>query len=389
MPRMVRRSRSIPLLRFAPGAARYGGGSDPEPERRCKFDISVVILALLTLSLGPLVQGAAALQDPQLKPSRRVVIGGRSDAGAPLSSIGGARLLSGSRIAVLDRLSHLGMLFDGAGSLLSEFGARGQGPGEWLGPASLATTGPMRLALVSEGLARIHEYVIAGDRIQLESERRLDFLPRSVCGGERRLFVLGERQGYTVHEVDREGAVINSFGAPVERPDRLLGEWDVATYEWTASGFLVCFPRLQVLVHVPQHLASISAYTWDGELVWRNQLPGWSQAGWARDGSGRITAEPDPMTGETSGTVSAVATGDAELLVQFRNFSRTGHPEASGELVSLLVNVEVGVICIAVEQLPEILDVGFGFQAWASDDLFPQVSVGVSSPVTCVDAPGG
>lgn len=312
-----------------------------------------------------------------------VVIGGPGDLSIDLAEVSEVEFMPDGRLLVLDRQSVRLHLFAQDGRLIHTHGREGDGPGEWRFPSSLDVVPPGSIHLISQGLGRVHAYQLRGGELQLVEEASIDFIGRDLCMLDEGMFLLGLRGGQTIHHVGPSGEVMRSFAPPVKRPNELLGAWAPVTAEWTADGRVLCDRQQGLLIHVPSHLPTVSAYKPSGELAWRFDLPNWSQVRWERRGDGRIQAAPAPDTGVASSVVSAVWLSKAGLLVQVRNFGTPGDPSSESEVMTVLIDVVEGSSCTVSQALPKLLAKVGDRWAWLGEALIPEVRIGPLGITEC------
>lgn len=316
-----------------------------------------------------------------------VEIGGAAEGSVEFGEVQDVAFLPGGDLLVLDRMNTEVVRFGQTGGIVGRLGSEGEGPGEWLWPSTVDVSASGTVRVMSQGLSRIHVYEALGSEFRLRDETRLPYLPRDLCTLRERVFVLGLKDGRTVHEIGSDGRVMASFGVPIERPPELLGPWDAATAEWTADGRLVCDDAKGLVIHVPMRLPDVTAYDASGQVVWRIRLNGWSQGRWERAPGGPIHAAPDPATGLSSGVVSAVLLSPDQIVVQFLNTGRPGYAGAEREVVSQVLDASTGAPCGSSRDLPRLWAVMESRAAWAMESVVPGVALGRIEGGACLDQP--
>lgn len=177
-------------------------------------------------------------------------------------------MAAGGRSFVLDVLNGEVGLFDESGLRTGLLGRRGPGPGEFMGPVALAIND------VGGGLYVLDERrqgidLFDAARHQWQRTIPLDFHAADLCFVSGRLYVLGGRGGYTLHEVSPEdGRVLRSFGPDADSEDVLLRGY-------RAGGYLGCAPTGEIafLPSLRPEVVRFSAES--GELLGTAPIPGY------------------------------------------------------------------------------------------------------------------
>jgi hypothetical protein len=150
------------------------------------------------------------------------------------------------RSYVLDVLERNVAVFTASGDREAVLGGPGQGPGEFMGPVALAVDGVHGgVYVMDERNQRIE--VFAGAEPAWERSFRIDFHGRDLCFLGGRLYVLGPRRGFLLHELSPvDGAVLRSFAPDAESEDILLASYRADGYlGCAASGELTFLPMLR------------------------------------------------------------------------------------------------------------------------------------------------
>lgn len=150
------------------------------------------------------------------------------------------------RSYVLDVLERNVAVFTASGDREAVLGGPGQGPGEFMGPVALAVDGADGgVYVMDERNQRIE--VFAGAEPAWERSFQIDFHGRDLCFLAGRLYVLGPRRGFLLHELSPvDGAVLRSFAPDAESEDVLLASYRADGYlGCAASGELTFLPMLR------------------------------------------------------------------------------------------------------------------------------------------------
>ncbi len=229
------------------------------------------------VSCGVLVVAAGATLRPRqaaLEPAeelrwRETARIGTSDEKGPVAfGVIGDLLSDGKdRIFALDVVNKRIVTLSTTGTVPKVFGREGRGPGEFADPVALASDGA-RLYVLDRANQRIDVLSAEAALVRLGSFAP-DFPAEDMCVLEDRLFVLGERQGWLIHELDRSrGRVLRSFARDTAAADLLLTSY-------RASGYLLCGPgdELTFLPMLRPDVQRFSAST--GALLGVADIPGY------------------------------------------------------------------------------------------------------------------
>ena len=180
-------------------------------------------------------------------------------------------------------------------------GAPGRGPGELLDPVGLAVYGG-RPYVVDRGNQRIQSYAPV-------VSVPVDFVPEDACfAPDGRLFVLGAREQYLLHEVSlAERRVIRSILHSPASYDELMRPYH-------ASGFLHCGAGAGLTVLPLLRPEILRIPVGDGP-VRRIRIPGFRETRVRRLHAGAVVYEAPPG-GRTDYASTLVPLDDGRLLVQ-------------------------------------------------------------------------
>ena len=153
--------------------------------------------------------------------------------------VGDVALASDGRTFVLDALNQEVGVFSRSGARSALLGHRGAGPGEFMGPVALAWdeagTGLYVLDERRQGID-VFDAADGGWRRTIP----LDFQAGDLCFISGRLYVLGGRGGFILHEVaPADGRVLRSFAPDAASEDILLRGY-------RAGGYLGCSPSGEI-----------------------------------------------------------------------------------------------------------------------------------------------
>lgn len=229
-------------------------------------------------------------------------------AAGPLGLVGDVLGGADGRLYVLDvGQKQLSLLPRGLGNRYV-VGRAGHGPGELADPVALAETRQGRLFLLDRGNQRVEVYRTVVDSLEHVTSLPLDFVPEDACTLGERLFVLGPRGGYLVHEVSPgDGRVLRSLVSDPASRDPMLSPH-------RAAGFVQCGPgdELTVLPLLRPEISRYSAAT--GRRLGRLRIPRYRETRVMRDGDGVVYQAPPG--GEADYGASLVRLDDGRMLVQ-------------------------------------------------------------------------
>lgn len=153
---------------------------------------------------------------------------------------------------VLDVLANQVGVFAPSGERTRVLGREGRGPGELMGPVSIAVDPRGDLLVLDERNQRVESF--SGSDGRWLRSFPLDFHPRDLCFVEGRLYVLGARGGRLIHEVSPEdGRVARSFAPDPESSNALLAGY-------RAGGYLGCGPGDEI-AFLPSLRADVVRYS--------------------------------------------------------------------------------------------------------------------------------
>jgi hypothetical protein len=172
------------------------------------------------------------------------------------------------RTYVLDAINREVGVFAPSGERTAVLGGAGAGPGEFLGPIALAVDE------ASDGLYVLDERRQGIDRFSLERgtwQRTipLDFHAGDLCFLDGRLYVLGGRNGFLLHEVSPEdGRVLRSFAPDADSREVLLSGY-------RGSGYLGCAPSGEI-AFLPGLRPQVTRFSAErGETLGSAPIPGY------------------------------------------------------------------------------------------------------------------
>lgn len=281
--------------------------------------------------------------------------------------IGDVALATDRTAYVLDVMFKRVAVFSPSGEQTATLGREGRGPGELMGPVALAVDGGGNLFVLDEMNQRIEVFSGAdGAWVRLFP---VDFHPYDMCFLDGRLYVLGARNGYVIHEVSpRDGAVVRSFAPDPASRDRLLAGY-------RARGYLACGPGDEI-TFLPSLRPDVVRFSGtSGAVLDTTPIPGFQGI--------RVTyPRPGAVTFEAIGrkrnhyASSVVVLPGGDRLIQIgllRPRSPTDHEFES--ILSYRLSGADGRILRLGDQIPRVIAAHGDSLYSVQTDPFPAVSV--------------
>ena len=157
------------------------------------------------------------------------------------------------------------------GTLLSTFGRRGEGPGEFRNAEHLLIrdAGNQVLVLGSESHIEVYNRQAPG-QFQFARQIRIPFGVTDACIMNDFLYVLryDADSGTVIQKLSLEGEVVASFGVPYQSENL------VVVQSLSNRGDLVCNESHDLLGYVPRLIPAFVVFTSTGQLHWRLTIRG-------------------------------------------------------------------------------------------------------------------
>ena len=288
-----------------------------------------------------------------------------------------AVLMESGGVVVLDVQASRVMGFDADGEYDFSFGREGSGPGEFASPTELLRIADDTLVVVDRARRSIQYFVRGGMEAFAETGRFvLPFWPNGACVMEGKVFLLGNLEGFSVHEMDGEGSVHRSFS------DSELGEWaeggssESVAWAWrdeAVSGRLVCSQGSRQIIHIPLASGWVRAYTFDGDLAWHAPLADFAKVS-ILPAQGGVKYDVDPALGFAHRVRGAAVAEWGVLGISMEKSFPRGQ-ESSNEGLLVLLDLETGAE-MRRESYSGVLTDGSGLHTVVVHDTpFPKVTV--------------
>jgi hypothetical protein len=285
---------------------------------------------------------------------RESIAGARIDTG-PLGLIGDVLRGADGRLYVMDvREKRLTVIAPGAGPR-RVLGRAGHGPGEFIDPVALAEDGGT-LYVLDRGTQRLETYRTGPNGVSHAGSLALDFVPEDLCATGSRVFILGPRGGYLLHEISaRDGRVLRSLAREPASMDPMLSAFH-------GAGFVECGPgdELTVLPLLRPMLSRYSART--GRILGQIRIPGY-RATRVRRADGAVIYQA-PRGGIADHAASLVRQPDGRMLVQVGPVQRGATRFEFTSLRSFVISWADDTVAELTPALPRIVaihgDTAFG-----------------------------
>lgn len=216
--------------------------------------------------------------------------------------------------AVLDAMNSRVNLFSVDGTLISQFGQKGRGPGEFFLPTALVSYGSDVLVL-DRGNVRLVRLEVLGDTLILKDEVRIPLSNLAdVCTVGDRIFLAGFNGQHLIHEIDVNGEIVNSFGSAFPN--------DPTGGDLSGIGRLACSAPLDRVAYLSRPISGFRLFNADGDSLWAGKIPGF--VGQEYEFEGAVMRPLRPSQGFTHSVEGFQWLEDGQLFVQLRRTDQ-GH----------------------------------------------------------------
>ncbi|WP_331054120.1 6-bladed beta-propeller [Longimicrobium sp.] len=262
--------------------------------------------------------------------------------------VGDVAVAPDGRAFVLDVLNHQVGVFTGSGERSALLGRRGAGPGEFMGPVALAwDDAGTGLYVLDERRQGIDHFDAAHGAWRRTIP--LDFHAGDLCFVAGRLYVLGARAGFLLHEVNpANGRVLRSFSPDHDSEDILL-------HGYRASGYLGCRASGEIafLPSLRPEVARFSAPT--GRLLGTSPIPGYRPVRVRAAGDGSVRFDVPGGGGHDYGSAIVPLAGGDWLVQTGRLKKGTNSPHEFESVRSHLLSAADGQVRPMAVALPRVM----------------------------------
>jgi hypothetical protein len=252
------------------------------------------------------------------------------------------------------------------GTLLQVVGQVGRGPGEFVEPVRLASTKDA-VYLLDRGNQRVEMYRAGAGGLKRTGSLALDFVPEDFCTMGERLFVLGGRGGYLLHEVSpRDGRVLRSLVASPASDDPMLSPY-------YGSGYIQCGPGDEVTV-LPLLRPEISRYSAaTGRRLGQVRIPGFNETRVSRARGSMVYTASEGRPADYASSLVRLEGG--RLLVQVGPIGQGASRHEFTSLRSFVLSWDEGSLIELAPTLPRIMAVDGRTAVAVHTDPFPALSL--------------
>lgn len=265
-------------------------------------------------------------------------------------------------------------MFTASGERAAVVGRSGSGPGEFMGPVALAVDD------VGGGLYVLDERrqgidLFDRDRGVWKRTIPLDFHASDLCFISGKLYMLGGRGGFLVHEVSpADGRVLRSFGPDPDSEHLLLRGY-------RASGYLGCAPSGEI-AFLPSLRPEVLRFSAErGDLIGTSPVPGYVAVRVRPTGSGGMQFDVPGGGGHDYGS-SIVPLPGGDWLVQVGRLRKgtNSHHEFDSVRSHRLYGGDGRIRPLSVE-LPRVMAAGSALVYAVETSPYPAVRM-VPTPLT-------
>ena len=248
--------------------------------------------------------------------------------------------MDGGGVVILDRQSARAIGFGDGGEHSFTFGRKGPGPGEFLDPSALFRVADDTLAFLNFSARTLQLFARHATDVFDEIGRYdLPFWPAAGCSMHGRIFILAGYEDLAVHEVDREGVILNSFPASDYADEVAEGAPESIAWalrDLAQSGYLVCSEESSQVMHGSRELGWVRAYGVAGDLSWHSELPNFVRSVVLPAAGGGVKNNFDPDFNFAHTVVGAAVLAGTHLAVSIAvSVPRGEEPEVDGLLALL------------------------------------------------------
>ena len=261
-------------------------------------------------------------------------------------------------VYVLDsRLQQL-KRFSAEGTLLSETGRGGRGPGEYYAPMRLQITKTGEVLLLDAGNLRLNVY---DPDLNLLEDIRLPSHFMDFCFLDERIFLHGLFNDFLIHEFDKEKRSVRSFARAPAPPDDLPPSLRAIVQQTISRGRILCDPDGGAVILVAESTPRIAVYHASGQLLWEAEIPEYRQVRFVAGSLGgrqgiQFALDPETNSQHILGSVG-LAPGK-RLLVQLGVVDLQSHEIDDGAIHSWFLDLTSRKFLPRVEDLPRLFEAG-------------------------------
>lgn len=260
--------------------------------------------------------------------------------------------------------------------LKESIGRNGRGPGEFINPVSIAISGG-QIYILDTGNNRLSSYVYTGDEVRHDADLRVPGRPSDFCVLGDRLFFLSYHADRLIHEVDRQGGIVRSFGQP-EDPESIgpTGGGAELLRQTLNRGKLACDAEQGLIVLMHEQLPLVSAFRSSGQRLWQVVLNPYHMPEWLpAQRSDGFRTRIDPKLKRANSSVFLAIGDDSAIYLTISEVGVSAREGVAIRLEHRKLNSRDGRL---MERRPgevRIADVRAGRTYGHTDDPFPHVTI--------------
>ncbi len=279
-------------------------------------------------------------------------------------------------VFILDQLNqHVGW-FDAQGKHRASIGRSGRGPGEFNNPVSIAVSRG-QVYVLDTGNNRLSSFNYTGDEVRHDADLRVPGRPSDFCALEDRLFLLSYHADRLIHEVDRQGGIIRSFGQP-EDPEAIgrTGAGAELLRQTLNRGKLACDAEQGLIVLMHEQLPVVSAFRSTGQRLWQVVLNPYHMPEWLpAQRSDGFRTRIDPKLKRANSSVSLAIGDDSSIYLTLSEVSVNAQEGVTIRLEHRKLNSRDGRLMERRPGAVRIADVRAERTYGYADDPFPHVAI--------------
>lgn len=260
--------------------------------------------------------------------------------------------------------------------LKESIGRNGRGPGEFINPVSIAVSRG-QVYVLDTGNNRLSSFNYTGDEVRHDADLRVPGRPSDFCALEDRLFLLSYHADRLIHEVDRQGGIIRSFGQP-EDPEAIgrTGAGAELLRQTLNRGKLACDAEQGLIVLMHEQLPVVSAFRSTGQRLWQVVLNPYHMPEWLpAQRSDGFRTRIDPKLKRANSSVSLAIGDDSSIYLTLSEVSVNAQEGVTIRLEHRKLNSRDGRLMERRPGAVRIADVRAERTYGYADDPFPHVAI--------------
>jgi hypothetical protein len=343
-------------------------------------NLALIICGLAWIGCIPSADEDEFPPDLQVGPAT-IRIGTEGEPGILFGSIGDVDLRQDQSLLVVDPVSAMVWHLDDHGNLISTFGGRGDGPGEFQTPIELTLIDENEYIVLDADRFRLTRVRIRGTLHEYIDEIPINFQALHICSQRHDLILDPYTGADALVRLDSAGATIASYGTLPGVVDAAFGpEGQEFLRNRLGMGMPICFPNGGI-AFLPEWDPTIHVFAQDGDATATFELIEHATLRWKLGDEAR----PEPVLSPKGWVHRAVSFnhyGDDLLVAQLAAFGGTQNGRDDDPIEVRIIRLSDGAQATFEMRLPRIAHIAEGF-AWAwSNTPYPHL---VRFPFTISD----